>query len=29
VSAIGKTRTGAQDRPAKEIVIKSVKIAKG
>jgi peptidyl-prolyl cis-trans isomerase A (cyclophilin A) len=29
VSAIGKTRTGAQDRPAKDIVIKSVKIAKG
>jgi peptidyl-prolyl cis-trans isomerase A (cyclophilin A) len=29
VKAIGKTRTGAQDRPAKEIVIKSVKIQKG
>jgi len=28
VEKIGKTRTGAQDRPAKEIVIKSVKISK-
>lgn len=28
VSKIGKTRTGAQDRPAKDIVIKSVKIEK-
>jgi peptidyl-prolyl cis-trans isomerase A (cyclophilin A) len=28
VKAIGKTRTGAQDRPAKDIVIKSVKIEK-
>ena len=29
VSKIGKTRTGAQDRPAKDIVIRSVKIEKG
>ena len=29
VRAIGKTRTGAQDRPAKEIVVKSVTIEKG
>ena len=29
VDKIGKTRTGAQDRPAKEIVINSVKISKG
>ena len=29
VDAIGKTRTGAQDRPAKDIVIRSVKIEKG
>ena len=28
VKAIGKTRTGAQDRPAKDIVIRSVKIEK-
>ena len=28
IRAIGKTRTGAQDRPAKEIVVKSVKIEK-
>jgi hypothetical protein len=28
VDKIGKTRTAAQDRPAKEIVIKSVKIQK-
>ena len=28
VEKIGKTRTGAQDRPAKEIVINSVKISK-
>jgi peptidyl-prolyl cis-trans isomerase A (cyclophilin A) len=29
VQKIGKTRTGAQDRPAKDIVINSVKIQKG
>ena len=29
VDKIGKTRTGGQDRPAKDIVIKSVKINKG
>ena len=29
VAKIGKTRTGAQDRPAKDIVIRSVKIQKG
>jgi cyclophilin family peptidyl-prolyl cis-trans isomerase len=28
VKAIGKTRTGAMDRPAKDITIKSVKIEK-
>ena len=29
VRAIGKIKTGAQDRPAKEIVVKSVTISKG
>jgi len=29
VDKIGKTRTAAQDRPAKDITIKSVKIQKG
>ena len=29
IQKIGKTRTGAQDRPAKEIKINSVKIEKG
>jgi peptidyl-prolyl cis-trans isomerase A (cyclophilin A) len=29
VAKIGKTRTGAQDRPAKDVVIRSVKIQKG
>lgn len=29
VQKIGKTRTGAQDRPAKDIVINSVKITRG
>ena len=28
VRAIGKTKTASQDRPAKEIVVKSVKIEK-
>jgi hypothetical protein len=29
VAKIGKIRTGAQDRPAKDVVIRSVKIQKG